>query len=50
MTDKLIIYYSSTGYNQRVANLIAQKTGADIFEVQPVKEYDKNMWAAWEYH
>lgn len=48
MTDKLIIYYSSTGYNQRVANLIAQKTGADVFEVQPVKEYDKNMWAAWD--
>lgn len=48
MIDTLIIYYSSTGYNQRVAKLLAQKTGADLFEVQPVKAYDKNMWAAWD--
>lgn len=48
MADTLIIYYSSTGHNEQVAKQLAQKTGADLFAVQPVKEYDKDMWTAWD--
>lgn len=48
MAETLIIYYSSTGYNAKVANIIAKKLGADLFEVAPVKPYDKDMWAAWD--
>ncbi|EQM54911.1 flavodoxin [Lactiplantibacillus plantarum EGD-AQ4] len=48
MAETLIIYYSSTGYNQKVANSIAKKLDADLFEVKPAKPYDKDMWAAWD--
>lgn len=47
MANTLIIYYSSTGYNEKVAKLIAEKTNADVFRVEPVKAYDTDMWAAW---
>lgn len=48
MTDTLIIYYSSTGYNERVAKLIADKINADLFKVEPEQDYDTDMWAAWD--
>ncbi|WP_295730532.1 flavodoxin [uncultured Limosilactobacillus sp.] len=48
MADTLIIYYSSTGYNDRVAKQVASKIDADLFKVEPVKAYDQDMWAAWD--
>ncbi|WP_295746416.1 flavodoxin [uncultured Limosilactobacillus sp.] len=48
MADTLIIYYSSTGYNKKVAQLVADKIDADVFQVEPVKPYSKDMWAAWD--
>lgn len=48
MTDTLIIYYSSTGYNERVAQLITNKTNADLFRIEPERAYDTDMWAAWD--
>lgn len=48
MDDTLIIYYSSTGYNEKVAKLVAEKTNADVFRVEPVKAYDTDMEAAWD--
>lgn len=39
-TSSLIIYYSQTGATQQVANLLQQKTGADIEALQVVNPYD----------
>ncbi|WP_295745513.1 flavodoxin [uncultured Limosilactobacillus sp.] len=48
MAKTLIIYYSSTGYNDRIAKQLAAKTDADLFRIEPVEEYDHDMWAAWD--
>ncbi|MCH3904285.1 MAG: flavodoxin [Lactobacillus sp.] len=48
MSKDLIIFYSSTNYNRKVAEIVAVKTSADLFEVKPVKAYDTNMWVAWD--
>ena len=35
----LIVYYSATGNTEEVANYIADATGGDLFEVEPVEPY-----------
>ena len=35
----LVVYYSATGSTEKVARYIAYETGADIFELEPVKPY-----------
>ena len=35
----LVVYYSATGNTERVAQLIADATGADLFEVEPAEPY-----------
>ena len=35
----LIVYYSATGNTEHVAQLIADATGADLFEVEPAEPY-----------
>ena len=35
----LVVYYSATGSTEKVARYIADETGADIFELEPVKPY-----------
>ena len=35
----LVVYYSATGTTERVAQLIADATGADLFEVEPAEPY-----------
>lgn len=37
--NALIVYYSATGNTEKVANQIADITGADLFELQPVQLY-----------
>lgn len=35
----LVVYYSATGSTKKVAEYIADETGADIFELEPVNAY-----------
>ncbi|MGM9552570.1 MAG: flavodoxin [Clostridia bacterium] len=35
----LVVYYSATGSTEKVARYIADETGADIFELEPVNPY-----------
>ena len=35
----LVVYYSATGNTEAVANYIAQATGGDLFELEPVDPY-----------
>lgn len=35
----MVVYYSATGTTERVAQLIADATGADLFEVEPAEPY-----------
>lgn len=35
----LVVYYSATGTTKRVAQLIADAIGADLFEVEPAEPY-----------
>ena len=35
----LVVYYSATGNTENVANMIADITGADIFELEPAEPY-----------
>lgn len=35
----LVVYYSATGSTERVANVIAEATDADMFELEPVEPY-----------
>lgn len=35
----LIVYYSATGSTKAVANTIAETTGGDLFELEPVEPY-----------
>jgi len=35
----LVVYYSATGSTERIANIIAAETGADVFVITPVDPY-----------
>lgn len=35
----LVVYYSATGNTEKVANYIAQSTGADLFKLEPAEPY-----------
>lgn len=35
----LVVYYSATGNTEAVANYIADATGGDLFEIEPVEPY-----------
>ena len=48
MSKTLILYYSNTGTIARVSQELATMCGADTYEVKPIKDYDANMWTAWE--
>ena len=42
----LVAFYSQTGQTKKYAQIIAQKLGADIYEIIPVRKYNDDMWAA----
>ena len=44
----LIAYYSQSGQTKRFAQLIADMTGADLYEIEPVRRYTDDMWKAWD--
>ena len=35
----LVVYYSATGSTERIANMIAAETGADVFVITPAEPY-----------
>ena len=35
----LVVYFSATGSTERIANMIAAETGADLFVLEPVQAY-----------
>lgn len=35
----LVVYYSATGNTERVANIIAEVAGADLFKLEPMEPY-----------
>lgn len=37
--NALVVYYSATGNTEEVANYIADTTGGDLFELEPVEPY-----------
>lgn len=37
--NALIVYYSATGNTENIANYIADVTGGDLFELEPVEPY-----------
>ena len=40
----LVVYYSATGSTERIANMIAAETGADVFVITPQEPYtDENL-------
>ena len=39
MSRKLVAYFSATGTTTKVAELLADAVGADIFEIQPEIPY-----------
>lgn len=39
MSKTLVLYYSATGTTKRIAELVAQKTHADLAEIHPVQPY-----------
>lgn len=45
---KLLVYYSKTGTNDKLAKLIAEKTDIDVFKIKSKKNYDPDMWKAWD--
>lgn len=44
----LIVYYSLTGVSGKVAGVLKEKTGADIYEVKTERTYNMDMWKAWD--
>lgn len=45
---KLLVYYSKTGTNDKLAKLIAEKTDIDIFKITSKRNYAPDMWKAWD--
>ena len=41
MSKKLVAYFSASGITAKVAETLAEATGADIFEIQPEVPYTK---------
>ena len=48
MGKTLVAYWSQSGQTRRVAEAIAEKAGADLYEVAIDRTYDSDMWKAWD--
>ena len=44
----LIAYYSQSGQTKRMAEVIAEKLSADLYEIIPARTYNDDMWKAWD--
>lgn len=49
MTEKsIVIYYSQSGVTKQVAKEIQKMTGSDIYEILSKRQYNSDMWKAYE--
>lgn len=49
MSEKsIIIYYSQSGVTRKIAEKIQKVTGSDIYEITSDRQYDSDMWKAYE--
>ena len=48
MGKTLVAYWSQSGQTRRVAELVAGKAAADLYEVEVDRAYDDDMWKAWD--
>ena len=44
----LVAFYSQSGQTKKYAQLIAEKLGADLYEIVPARKYNDDMWKAWD--
>lgn len=44
----LIAFYSQSGQTKKYAQMIAEKMGADLYEIVPERTYNSDMWKAWD--
>ena len=44
----LVAFYSQSGQTKKYAQLIAEKMGADLYEIIPERKYNNDMWKAWD--
>ena len=44
----LIAYYSQSGQTKRMAEMLAGKLSADLYEIVPARTYNSDMWKAWD--
>ena len=44
----LVAYYSQSGQTKHMAEMIAEKAGADLYEIIPARTYNSDMWKAWD--
>ena len=44
----LVVFYSQSGQTKKYAQLIAEKLGADLYEIIPERKYNNDMWKAWD--
>ena len=42
LCDSLVVYFSRSGNTESVAERIAERTGADIFEIVTVQDYPED--------
>ena len=41
MAKKLVAYFSASGTTKRVAEMVAEAAGADLYEIEPTVPYTK---------
>lgn len=44
----IVIYYSQSGTTREIAEKIKNLTGSDLYEIRSEKQYDSDMWKAYE--
>lgn len=44
----LIAYYSQSGQTKQMAQMLAEKLDADLYEIIPERTYNDDMWKAWD--
>ena len=48
MPRTLVAYWSQSGQTRRVAELVARRAAADLYEIEVDRTYDDDMWRAWD--
>ncbi len=48
MSKKLIAYFSASGTTKKVAEMISEAAGADLYEIKPKELYTKPKKQKWK--